>query len=311
MAKDKESLNKSREQRLEILLKFGGVIPESIMKHNKSESAIDFVSSGKMINKKNYIDKKQSETQYYKSQKLKFYKDGMEKEERDAFSISGVGRNSGTLSLFSQNVGRNLINLYTKEHNIIIDPFAGHNSRMQLCFELKRNYYGCDICHEFMEMNKEIRNIIKNESPFIENNSFIKLYECDSRKLPFKDDFGDFTITSPPYWDMEHYGDEKEQLEFSKTYSAFLMNLQLIMKENYRCLKKGAFCVWFVNDFRKKGIFYNYHGDIINKMTEVGFIYHDIIIVDLGTSFRAIFASQIIKNKIVAKRHEYALVFKK
>ena len=47
MAKDKESLIKSRKERKRILIMFDGKIPESIIKHKKSDSAIDLFASGK------------------------------------------------------------------------------------------------------------------------------------------------------------------------------------------------------------------------------------------------------------------------
>jgi hypothetical protein len=125
------------------------------------------------------------------------------------------------------------------------------------------------------------------------------------------DGIGDFTISSPPYYDIEDYGDEPEQLGKLGSYAAFLDDLQLVMQQNFRCLKSGAYCVWFVNDFRRDGKFHYFHIDTIKRMEEVGFIMNDLLIVDLGNSFREAFINQIVEQKILPKRHEYGLIFKK
>ena len=76
-------------------------------------------------------------------------------------------------------------------------------------------------------------------------------------------------------------------------------------------MKRGAFCVWCINDFRKDGKFYSYHEHTAQLLREAGFKQWDIAITDLGRSMRAAFASQIISQKILPKRHEYALIFVK
>ena len=46
-------------------------------------------------------------------------------------------------------------------------------------------------------------------------------------------------------------------------------------------------------------------------MESVGFTTHDILIVDFGPGIRDIFINQAIQQRILPKRHEYGLIFKK
>src|SRR5262249_17310749 len=133
-----------------------------------------------------------------------------------------------------------------------------------------------------------------------------------SRHLPWENGSGDFTITSPPYYNLEHYGDEPEQLGLgAASYTDFLDRLFAVMVENFRVLKAGRFCVWCVNDFRLDGKFYDYHADVIRLMCRAGFVRHDTCVIDLGSSIAAAFVNQIVERKLLPKRHEYALIFKK
>jgi SAM-dependent methyltransferase len=226
---------------------------------------------------------------------------------RKAWTSSGKGVQSGALSTFPQNVGRSVLLLYSEPGQVVFDPFAGHNSRMDLCINAGRHYIGCDISSEFMRYNQKTAAKLREKYP----QARIKLHHVDSRKVPVKDAIGDFTITSPPYYNIEYYGDEPEQLGKCPTYREFLHAMGLVIKENFRCLKPGAYAAWFINDFRQKGKMHFYHMDIIRLGKKAGFIAHDLMIVDLGRSIRDCFTAQMVKTKILPKRHEYAVIFRK
>lgn len=297
MSKTVESLQESRKRHKTSLVQFGGQLPESILRHDKSDRAMDLMVDGRA----------------YKSRSVSG--DDIRVKSAYGFTSSGGMRRgeNGTLSRFPQNVGRKLLLFYTKKGDTVYDPFAGHNSRMELCFQAERNYFGCDLSAQFMQVNREIRSRLleRAQSSLLGCHCWIKLHEGDSRKLPMKTASGDFTITSPPYWDIEHYGDEPEQLGTGKTYREFLEGLGQVAKENFRVLKPGAFCVWCINDFRKNGKFYSYHEHTARLLRQAGFIQWDIAITDLGSSIRGCFPNQVIESKILPKRHEYCLIFRK
>jgi hypothetical protein len=311
MPKTLDDVAKSREQREDAKALFGGVIPESILKYNVADKARDLLVEDE--------GRAYTDTGYSKDKQIVTNEDATNNK---LFMLSGAGARWGALSRFPQNVGRILLNLYTDEflpktttRTTVVDPFAGHNSRMELCYRSKRNYIGCDISKKFMAANFKLRDMLLAENAeqmLDKNDATITLHECDSRKMePVRSNVGDFTITSPPYWDIEDYGDEIEQLGKGNEYHIFLQNLQQVCHANFRCLRSGAFCVWCINDFRKDGRFYSYHEDTADCLREAGFKQWDIAITDLGTSMRAAFATQIKSQKILPKRHEYCLIFRK
>lgn len=301
MAKTLEDLAKSRAYRVELLRYFGADnVPESILRHDRSDRAIDL-----MVEQpgRNYGSSGCSTNFVINGQRIA------------GFEISSAGARYGALSRFPQAVGRTLLLLYSCPGDSVIDPFAGHNSRMELCWRANRHYIGCDISHEFMSANLRIRELLmqeKRDDMFSEHfQGTISLFECDSRSIPSRDKKHDFTITSPPYWDLEYYGSEPEQIGIGKTYDQFLQNLGQIAKENFRVLKPGAFCIWCVNDFRKDRHFYSYHEHTAALLRDAGFYHHDTCITDLGNSMHQAFVSRLLELKILPKRHEYNLIFQK
>jgi DNA modification methylase len=307
MGKDFESLKQSDTDRAGVIAKYG-LIPTSILKYDMSDRSIDIMVEEEGRDYFAESDKSNLET-LKKSGNLD---DKLFKRVR----TSSMGCGSGGLSRFPQNVGRIFVKLYTEENDTVFDPFAGHNSRMQLVFEQNRNYVGRDLSHKFMEANYKIREMLygnRGQSKLFVSSNTIELTEGDSRKIDnVADESADFIITSPPYYDIEYYGDEPEQLSECKTYQQFLDDMQLVVNECFRILKKGKFIVFCINDFRRNGEFISYHSDIINLFRKAGFKIWDTVITDLTEHpIGAIFASQIDKYKIIPKRHEYSIVGRK
>jgi DNA modification methylase len=300
-----DSLKKSRMGRSELIATFGGAknLPSSVMKGKrklKSDSWQDGPQSTR-----GYLNMSPEYQKLLKRQKKA--KGKLSRADLKSFSVSCQGCAVGALSTFPQNIGHSMVTLYSNPGDVVFDPFAGHNSRMSLCVKAGRNYIGCDLSHEFMEFNREHAEVLRKDY----RQATIELHEGDSRKVPVKKNIGDFTITSPPYWDIEYYGDEKEQLGKSTTYEEFLEGIGEVMKENFRVLKPGAYAMWFINDFRKAGKMYFYHMDILRLGEAAGFIAHDIMIVNFGPGIRDCFLNQIMKQRILPKSHEYGVVFKK
>lgn len=292
------SLQNAKQGRNSLLALFGGAanLPSSIMRADRAHLGRD-VDEPSAI--RNYND---TAPGIEKSRDEK-----LPDSVRKAYYISGRGCEAGALSKFPQNIGRSMVLLYSEPGDIVFDPHAGHNSRMDLCVKAGRNYVGCDISNEFMKFNFKRADELRERFP----NTNITLHHCDSRSVPVKSKSANFSITSPPYYDIEEYGDEPEQLGKAKTYEEFLKGMQLVMNETYRVLRYGSYSIWFVNDFRRKKKFHTYHIDIIRLANNAGFTTHDILIVDLGKSIRDCFTNQIVETRILPKRHEFGLVFKK
>jgi 1-aminocyclopropane-1-carboxylate deaminase/D-cysteine desulfhydrase-like pyridoxal-dependent ACC family enzyme len=226
---------------------------------------------------------------------------------RRSLSSSGGGAASGALSVFPQNVGRTVVLLYSNPGDTVFDPFAGHASRLALCVKEGRHYIGCDLSAEFMQFNRRKAEELRRKYPDVN----IALHECDSREVPVDDEMADMTLSSPPYWNIEHYGDEPEQLGKCKTYLEFLEGLGRVLRENFRVLKPGAYAAWYVNDFRRRGRMHFFHCDVLRLGEEAGFIPHDLMVVDLGRAIREAFPVQVVKDKILPKRHEFGIIFRK
>jgi len=287
-----ESLANSRNQREDILRMFDGVLPTSIMEAKKFSNPDTDPVVGSYENTKGQMSTN---------------KDGVGAKV-SSFRSSGSGVAYGALSMFPRNICKAVLLLYSHPGDMVVDPFAGHNSRMETSVVNGRSYHGYDISHRFMEYNFKLADMLREDFPA----STIELFEDDSRYMSSTPDgYGDFTVTSPPYWDIEDYGDESAQLGKLGGYKEFMQGLGAVCEQNFRALKPGAFAAWFINDFRRDGVFFDYHVHCLNALMAAGFVHHDTMIVNFGFPFRAVFAQQVIDGRILPKQHEYGLIMRK
>lgn len=296
--------DESQLYRVKFIRKYGEILTSVWnVKYDKRFTTDDNVSQSQHRDN-DYLEKfNNSEVQLNQAKKYMGVRD-ISCRKKDIFSVSK----------FPKNICENIIKFYTKENDIVLDPCSGHNSRMETTFKLRRNYIGYDVSESYMKENKRIAKELFGNSEqklLLEVDNDIILYLQSSEKMNENDNSVDLIFTSPPYWDLEFYGDESAQLGYKKSYDEFLSGIKRILSESFRVLKVDKYCIINVNDFRKNGIFYDYHNDIIRIARECCFKLHDIIIMKYKTAMRSAFAKQIDDSKIMPKIHEYILVFKK
>lgn len=303
MPKDAQSLEESRDIRSFLLQRYG-LEPRSIMRED-------------------WRTKTHKKYTTYAQQKVANDPKG------SPFSLSGVGARHGSLSDFPHTIARFILKFFCYDgfapHKLeepgyfgnyiptVIDPFCGHNSRMEDVYSCGLNYLGHDICAEFMKANREIRDelLTKNAASMLPTNAQIQIHEGDSRAIINYNQVADFLIASPPFWNIEDYGPESGQLGHSKLYTDFITDLTTVFKNCYQALKPGSFAAVEVNDFREDGVFYCYHADTIAALKSVGFLMHDVIIIDYGSAFLSAFLSDVEHSKIMPKLHSYLLIAKR
>ena len=312
--KTREDLQKSRERRDEILQKYG-FIPCSIIEPDygwakQSIIELDYRKPGLMSKQKNER-MKYNEITYInqKGDKISFHKPIAAFES----SYKTVRGKKGALSTYPPDLCHFIVIFYSEENDQVGDPFAGHNSRMQVTYCLGRNYTGYDICEEFMIFNRKVAKEIQGDGvrPMLfSSDNTITLHEQTSEKMVEPDNYFDMIHTSPPYG-VEFYDDHPDQIGTGEDYNTMIERLTTVLKECYRTLKHGKFCVWNVNDYTDKGIFNPLHADIIKAYQQVGFKLHDVIVVKWKGCLGQCFASQVEDRKKTAKMHEYLIVGKK
>lgn len=212
---------------------------------------------------------------------------------------------------FPQKLIERILRMYTREGDLVLDPFLGTGITLLACRKLRRRGIGIELNPEFCQIaqnqlsQKTIDSFSKNEG------KELKIINDDCRNMLdyIEQDSVQLIVTSPPYANFiqKSLEDRKnthknskiveenksvvkqysnDELDFGNyEYERFLSELKPVLKKCFKVTKNKGYNVWIVKDYRdtKNGIPYvDFHSDLAKLGKEVGFKYHDLIIWDQG-----------------------------
>tara|TARA_R100001463_G_scaffold64363_4_gene117446 strand:- start:1412 stop:2860 length:1449 start_codon:yes stop_codon:yes gene_type:complete len=218
-------------------------------------------------------------------------------------------KNSGT-SIFDPVLCEVIYKWFNVKGGSIFDPFAGGSVRGIVASKLGHEYTGIDLRPEQIEENvKQGSEILEKGDPKVE---WILGNALDTDKHIGKRKY-DLMFSCPPYFDLEQYSEDPEDLSNLK-WEEFTDQYKEIISKGLKTLKNDRFACFIVGDIRepKSG----YYRDLIRLTIEAfekggARLYNEMILLEpAGTA--AMRASRIFKGgRKVCKTHQNILVFYK
>jgi len=218
----------------------------------------------------------------------------------------------------------NCILRYTKESEVVLDPFVGSGSTLVACATLRRQGIGVDINPEAERAKeKRFKLVLEKDSSLADWIKKQRFIQGDSRNLSFIPDSSiDLIVAHPPYLDMMDYG-EKGTYTDVKEYSSFLEDS---LKEMLRVLKPGRFCCIQIGPYAAKHL--ALHHIAYEAALKVGFEFTDEIVLafladyvgysssvsgrDTGIVHKEAFAKWFsIAHNVYHHNHEYLIILRK
>ncbi len=217
-----------------------------------------------------------------------------------------------------QLVERLLETFLPPEGQLVLDPFAGSGSTLVGAARTGASAVGLELSPEFLKLAQQRLSDLTAGAA-------VELHQASAFDLSKYVVSGtvDLCITSPPYWDIlnqrrtadskavRHYGNLKDDLGTISDYNQFLTALTDVFAGVFAVLRPGAYCCIVVMDLRKKNRFYPFHSDLAGRLTDVGFVYDDLIIWNRQTEYNNLrplgYPSVFRVNKV----HEFILVLQK
>jgi len=182
-----------------------------------------------------------------------------------------------------------LIKFFTKNNDIVLDPFVGVGSTLKACALEGRNGIGIELNPKYVDLTKE--RLIKevDEGVLKKTNQIVILGDAREKLKEIDDDTIDYIVTSPPYWNILHkkdhkvkqerennnldtrYSDENNDLGNIHNYNDFLEELSSILGKCGRVLKNKKYMSIIVSDFRDKSNFIMFHADLASSLKKYNF----------------------------------------
>ena len=180
---------------------------------------------------------------------------------------------------FPEDLIANFINYFTKEGMWVLDPFVGTGSTLVACDQTKRNGIGVELTQKWADIaaNRTEQYVILGDCRDLEEYNLPQL---------------DFSISSPPYWDMlshsrggsnstqkdrikagfdASFSDNDSDLANIVGYNDFMEELLQIYKNIFDLLKPGKYCaVIMQNTLKQKQQFHPVAWEFALRMKDFG-----------------------------------------
>lgn len=223
----------------------------------------------------------------------------------------GLERN-GSTSTFDPLLCEILIKWFSRQGDTILDPFAGGQVRGAVSGILGRNYVGVDINPLQVENNYLIWNDIKSRynSDTFGNVTWI----CDdSKTVDFPDVKYNYMLTCPPYYNLEIYSDNPDDISTHKTYNGFLEDYRKIIARCFEQLDDTSFAAIVVAELRDKdGTMLGFVPDTIQAFRDAGFHYYNEMILENRIDSLGVRCPKYFEqSRKIGRHHQNVLIFYK
>jgi len=220
--------------------------------------------------------------------------------------MKGENMTAGT-SIFDPVLCEIIYKWFCPDNGHILDPFAGGSVRGIVSNYLGYKYTGVELSPDQVDANiKQAEDIIPVNKP-----TWV-LGDSVNIKQLVKGEF-DLIFSCPPYFDLEIYSDNKQDLSNYETYEDFIKAYKQIIQDSVFLLKEDRFACFVVGDIRdKKGFYRNFVTDTINAFNKSGcLLYNEAILVTKVGSLPIRAGIYFQSGRKLGKTHQNVLVFYK
>lgn len=228
---------------------------------------------------------------------------------------------------FSEKDIERLIRLFTKEGELVLDPFAGSGSALIAARASGRAGLGIELIPHWVEV---ARQRLAERAEVQTQGLAGEIREGDARQVlkHLDSDSVDFIVTSPPYWRIlrkrpglkaraeriargltTHYSEHPADLGNVEDYGEFLARLGEVFGECLRVLRPRRYMCVIVSDFRDGPRFVLYHADLAAEIEARGFALKGLTV--LLQDNKNLYPFAIPYAFVSNIHHQYILIFQK
>jgi len=211
------------------------------------------------------------------------------------------------------------------EGETVLDPFSGSGSTIVEVERLGKTGIGIELSPEFAKMGRRRLADLSSDLFTKRRTPQSTIHEASVADITqlIEPESIDLCITSPPYWDIlnqrrtadykdvRHYGNLDGDLGTIADYEQFLRSLQSVFSDVLTVLKPGAYYCVVLMDQRKKNRFFPLQSDFAQRMTEIGFIFDDLIIWNRQSEYNNLRPLGYPAVFRVNKVHEFVVLLQK
>jgi DNA modification methylase len=204
-------------------------------------------------------------------------------------------------------IPNNIIRLYSKEGDTVLDPMVGSGTTMIEAKSLGRQGIGFDIHPEVITLAKESCQFgfDKAVEPIIRQGDARDLKTITNESI-------DLVATHPPYLNIIRYGVKpiEGDLSLISNLQKFCDEIEKVAGECYRVLKPGKYCAILMGDTRRRRHYVPLAFSVMQRFLKAGFILkEDIVKVQHNCATTRYWNAQ--GRDFLLIMHEHLFIFRK
>lgn len=186
----------------------------------------------------------------------------------------------------------------------VLDAFAGGPPRALVSSIMGMEYHGFEIRQQQIDENLAVIKRLKLDG--------IHYHLGDARFMEADIGLFDIALTCPPYFNLEVYSDQADDISSFKTYDEFNAAMWLCAHAHKAKMKPGAFVCIVVGPFRDKktGELVDFRAHTVDNFREEGFIFWQEIILSKNFGSAAKRSTNAWKGHKLVPMHEFLLIFR-
>lgn len=218
---------------------------------------------------------------------------------------------------FVPQIPRQLILRYTKENDVVFDPFLGSGTTAYECETSKRNCIGIEIQPDLV---KHVQGKLDSKNNFFEiltadssnEKTFSRINEAlkSHRRTKVQ-----LAILHPPYANIVKFSSDKNDLSNARDLKEFLEKFSLVVKNTISVLEKGRYLAIVMGDKYEKGQWIPLSFYCMNEAYKLGLMLKSVIVKNMAgnrakQNKEAIWRYRALASDYYIFKHEYILIFK-
>jgi len=234
-------------------------------------------------------------------------------EHTTVWSFPGRGawatHNASYRGNFAPQIPRNIIEMYSKPGESVLDPMVGAGTTLVEAKLLARNALGIDINPQAVRLAKKA--LAFKHNPPSKQDARVG----DARDLSdLADESFDLVLTHPPYMNIIRYSDGKIAGDLSNIGSLprFCDEIEKVAGELFRVLKPDKYCAMLIGDTRRGKHYVPLSFHVMRRFLKIGFVLkEDIIKVQHNCQATGRWLAKAQRDKFYLIMHEHLFVFRK
>jgi DNA modification methylase len=213
---------------------------------------------------------------------------------------------------WSPRVIRNIIELYSKPGDTVLDPMVGGGTTPVECLLMGRNSISSDINPGAISITRDRLNLPEKITKDLPKTKH-RTYTGDVRNLNLIQDGSiDLLATHPPYANMIRYAPAADgDLSQINDYELFFKEFSKAIKEFHRVLKPGAYCAILIGDTHNRSHYVPISYRMMIDFLRAGFVLKEDIIKKEWNCESDRYLAKYSGANFLLTMHEHLYIFRK